>query len=1079
MPTNEITRGMILDLSSNNDVYERGERMYHEGKIISYKQLEEPTGETIIRAQVEGNYKNYDVLLRLDQTGSLSHYSCSCESHSIWSGACKHVVAVFFARLEGQHGIFSAERMNQHARNLNDIIEKLVFENIDNELESPKTFGTGLRVYLTPTLFADSRDLRLTFSIGMGRMYIIKNLPSFVASVKNGDTVNYGRGLEFVHRREMFEPSSRKLLDFIIQEEDLYAEMTKRLSKETQYIQKGAAVSRSLTLSERNIDAFFNLYAGQSIDSDSDFGERIILTDGLPNFLIEITNEETGIKITAPSLNYLSVKGIKYVYFLTDGYLYRIKKGDGQIVSSLLKSFELAPKREVIFSSPEHLRFLSVVLPVIKRLNIINKITGIQKQQSEMKASMYFDTDSNDIIARIDFSYGDLIIDALSTNETKDILRDIAGEYTLKRKLLTLGFNEDKQKKRFRMTSDDTIYDFLSESINSLKNYGEIYISDALQKKAVRPKNSSINIRLSGNLLNIKLDNSEYTMSELLEAMESYHAKKKYHKLKDGRFLFLENENISATAELLDSLDISRKEIKGKNIVLPAYRSMYINELINNFNTTYVINKDEQFTILLNHFQNNMSLGKAVPKELVNILREYQKIGYHWLKTLSHYGFGGILADDMGLGKTLQIITLLLSERVNEKQSIVIAPTSLIYNWDNEIKRFAPKLKSIVISGFPELRRKLLKTPNIDVFITTYDIIKRDIDAYNNMEFEYIIADEAQNIKNPSTQAAKSLKQLKGKIRYALTGTPIENTLTDLWSIFDFIMPGYLHSSGKFQRIYEIPIAKYNDKQKSLQLRQQIAPFVLRRLKENVLTELPEKTETTLQADFELEQSKIYKAYLHETIGAFDDIIENNSLADNRMKILARLTRLRQLCCHPSLCLENYKGGSGKLELALETTQIAIDSGHRVLLFSQFTAMLDIIKTELKKTSRSYFYLDGATKPRERMEMTKQFNNGERDIFLISLKAGGTGLNLTGADIVIHYDPWWNPSVMNQASDRAYRFGQKNAVQVFNLVAKDSIEEKIIELQTKKLDLIDSVIKEGGSFINMLTEEELRRLFSE
>ena len=972
MPKNEITKGMILDLSSNTDVYERGERMYHDGKIASYKQLEEPTGETVVRAQVEGNYKNYDVLLRLDQTGALSHYSCSCESHSIWHGACKHVVAVFFARLEGQHSLFSAERMNQHARLLNDTIEKFIFENIDNTLESPLTVGSGLKIRLTPTLFADSRDLRLTFSIGKGRMYIIKNLPGFVANVKNGDTVSYGQGLTFAHKRDMFDPSSRKLLDFIMQEEDLYAEMAKKLSRETQYIQKGAVVSRFLTLSERNIDAFFDLYTGQPIDSGSDFGERIILKEGLPKFSIDIIHEETGVRIIAQPLHYMSVRGLKYVYFLTDGNLYRIHKGDGLVVASLLKAFELAPKREIIFNAPEHLRFLSIVLPVITRLGMVNTVTGVQEQQyhAQMKAVMYFDADGGDIVARIEFLYDDYVIDALVTKETTDILRDQAGEYTLKRKLLTLGFYEDKAKKRFHMTGNDTIYDFLYEGINSLKEYGEVYVSDSLQRKAIRPMNSSISIRLNGNLLNVKLENAGYTMAELLEAMEAYHAKKKYYRLKDGRFLFLENESISKTAELLDSLDISRKEIKGKNLVVPAFRSMYLNDLINNeLGTTHVINKDDKFTNLLSHFQNNMSLGSTIPKELIDTLREYQKTGYYWLKTLSHYCFGGILADDMGLGKTLQIITLLLSERSQAKSSIVIAPTSLIYNWDNEIKRFAPKLNSLVITGLPERRRELLKTPDIDVFITTYDIIRRDLDAYDNMEFEYIIADEAQNIKNPSTQAAKSLKQLNGKIRYALTGTPIENTLTDLWSIFDFIMPGYLHAGNKFQRVYEIPIVKYGDKQKASQLRQQIAPFVLRRLKENVLTELPEKTETTLQAEFDPEQLKIYKAHLHEAIGAFDDIIEKNSLADNRMRILARLTRLRQLCCHPALCLENYKGGSGKLELALETIQISLDSGRRVLLFSQFTAMLDILKSELKKSSVSYFYLDGATKPREKRSL--------------------------------------------------------------------------------------------------------------
>jgi SNF2 family DNA or RNA helicase len=348
-------------------------------------------------------------------------------------------------------------------------------------------------------------------------------------------------------------------------------------------------------------------------------------------------------------------------------------------------------------------------------------------------------------------------------------------------------------------------------------------------------------------------------------------------------------------------------------------------------------------------------------------------------------------------------------------------------------------------------------------------MLKRDLEFYENMEFSYIIADEAQNIKNPDTQAAKSVKELKGRVRFALTGTPIENALTELWSIFDFIMPGYLYSAGKFSKLYETPIIKHNDTAAAAKLRNQIAPFVLRRIKKNVLKELPEKTETTLPAEMLPEQMKIYQANLLEAIGAFDGI------KGNTIHILAQLTRLRQICCHPAMFLEDYEGGSGKLALTLEIIQMALDSGHRILLFSQFTKMLSIIKEAL---SAEYFYLDGAVKSKERIEMTERFNSGERDLFLISLKAGGTGLNLTGADVVIHYDPWWNSSVMTQASDRAHRYGQEKPVQVYNIVAKDTIEEKILKLQEKKRDLIDSVISEGGSFINLLSEEELRKLFT-
>jgi SNF2 family DNA or RNA helicase len=403
----------------------------------------------------------------------------------------------------------------------------------------------------------------------------------------------------------------------------------------------------------------------------------------------------------------------------------------------------------------------------------------------------------------------------------------------------------------------------------------------------------------------------------------------------------------------------------------------------------------------------------------------------------------------------------------------------LLYNWENEIRRFAPSLTTQVISGQAVTRSALIKSTDADVLITTYDMMKRDTEAYGELNFEFIIADEAQNIKNPSTQNAKGIKEIKGRVRFALTGTPIENTLTELWSIFDFIMPGYLYTSHKFQRVYETPIVKDNDEEKATRLRKQISPFVLRRTKRGVLTELPEKTETILPAELMPEQKRIYQAHLLMARGELENLSGQSTMADSRMRILAILTRLRQICCHPALFLEDYGGGSGKLDLCMETIQMAVESGHRILLFSQFTSMLNILKAALESTPYAYFYLDGTTKAEQRMEMTSRFNAGECDLFLISLKAGGTGLNLTGADVVIHYDPWWNPSVMDQASDRAHRYGQEKAVQIFNLVAKDTIEEKIMVLQEKKRNLIESVVTEGGGFINTLTEEELRMLFAE
>lgn len=434
----------------------------------------------------------------------------------------------------------------------------------------------------------------------------------------------------------------------------------------------------------------------------------------------------------------------------------------------------------------------------------------------------------------------------------------------------------------------------------------------------------------------------------------------------------------------------------------------------------------------------------------------------------------------MGLGKTLQIITLLKQEQLEGKRtSIVVCPSSLYINWEKEILKFAPDIKVCVIYGNALKRQSLIKNmKKYDVIITSYDLLKRDIDYYKDFEFKYIIADEAQYIKNNNTKNAKALKQLNGKTRFALTGTPIENSLAEIWSIFDFCMPGYLFSYTNFKNRYENKIIKDNDKECIENLSKQVAPFILRRTKKDVLKELPEKTETRLYNVMDEKQEKVYKAYLAKAKKELQLEIEENGIENSKIKILSLITRLRQICCHPSLFLENYDGESSKLNQCIELLQEACSSSHKILVFSQFTSMFEIIKKELDKRNIKYYELTGKTKSDTRVELVEEFNKDkEPAVFLVSLKAGGTGLNLIGADIVIHFDPWWNISVKNQATDRAYRIGQRKNVQVFSLITQNSIEEKVEYLQSLKQKLSDDVIKSGETFINKMSKEEILNLF--
>ena len=575
-------------------------------------------------------------------------------------------------------------------------------------------------------------------------------------------------------------------------------------------------------------------------------------------------------------------------------------------------------------------------------------------------------------------------------------------------------------------------------------------------------------------------------LNELEEIVKKYKLKKKYHRLKNGSFLDLQESNeIDFIDKLISGTDTSYKELESGSIRLPVNRTLYLNQLLKEIKGTEIVKNKEYKNIIDGLDKDLIDEEEQIPEKLEAILRPYQKIGYKWLKTLDRYKFGGILADDMGLGKTIQIISILLDYKQNSDEhraSIVVSPSSLSLNWKNEIEKFAPSLNIKVVRGTVRERKEIIQNiDKYDLIITSYDLLKRDIDTYKekNYSFKYMIADEAQYLKNNNTKNAKAIKQLNADTRYALTGTPIENSLAELWSIFDFVMPGYLFSYKEFKSTYETAIVKDEDKKTMDKLKMLIEPFVLRRTKKEVLTELPEKTITVLNNEMEEEQRNIYLSYLVQAKQELQDEINMNGYEKSQIKILAALTRLRQICCHPGLFIENYTGGSSKLEQCMEIIEDGVMAGHKILLFSSYTSMFEIIEKELNKRDIKYFKLTGATKVDERIELVDEFNhNPEIGVFLISLKAGGTGLNLIGADMVIHYDPWWNISAENQATDRAYRIGQKNNVQVYKLITKDTIEEKIYELQQKKAELTENMLSTQTTFINKLSKEDIMNLFN-
>jgi SNF2 family DNA or RNA helicase len=533
-----------------------------------------------------------------------------------------------------------------------------------------------------------------------------------------------------------------------------------------------------------------------------------------------------------------------------------------------------------------------------------------------------------------------------------------------------------------------------------------------------------------------------------------------FYTTENGQVLSLESEEFQEASAALKKLRLSL-DTKNGAIQVPLNQGLLLQEQFADqasFSTGF-----QQMTEDLIHPEN---FEAQLPDNLHAELRQYQEVGFRWLKMLSHYQFGGILADEMGLGKTVQTISYLLSEKQEHQKlnALIVAPASLTFNWQQEIKRFAPSISATVISGTKE-EREAQMAQSADVRITSYASLRQDIDAYQALELSCLILDEAQMVKNSATKTAQALRSLEVPQRFALSGTPIENNLEELWSLFQMIMPGFFPNKQKFKELSTQEIAKM------------IKPFILRRDKKSVLHDLPQKLETNYYSVLTEEQKKIYLAYLRqmrEEIAQMD----STSFRKNRISILAGLTRLRQICCDPRLFVEDYEGSSGKLEQVKDLLLAAKENGRRVLLFSQFTSMLSIIEEELAQEGFESFYLRGSTPPQDRLTMVNAFNSGEKDVFLISLKAGGTGLNLTGADTVILYDLWWNPAVEEQAAGRAHRIGQKNVVEVWRMIAEGTIEERMDALQQEKRELFQKVIQGNETQLQQMTEEDIRLILS-
>lgn len=1060
-------------------------------------------GEVRVQGQIEDETKVYQTRIFI-KGSQIYDYSCSCAEGNSFRGSCVHAKALQEA--------FARQQKAEHTPPVSTSPEiRMMIREYTNR-EVARILGEEERepVYLHPYLQIRRGEVLLEARIGREKRYIVKNLLEFAQAVHSGKRVEYGKGMAFEHVPSAFAPESRPFLDLLLEEADAYIRHYEEM--------RGHAglplpVMRALTLGSAARDRLFDLLEGKEVQTEDEKGaERVCRVERKdPRFPVEVEARGDGIAVTVPSA-LTSFRGEQRLYVADGLHLFGCSELYTETMGVFLEQMEQGgrecrsrkEKRELLVGSRDIPLFYARVLEGMEALGILQspEIDWEKYRPEALKARFEFDSDSPDELRlRPTLSYGDFTFSPLADEHVpREICRDVPAEFYISR-LITRYFSywEDESGELVIRGDEEALYQVLSEGMPQFQEVGEVWLSESVRHlRVLPPPEVSMGVSLGGGWLDLKIETAGIDPAELLQVLSEYRQKKKYYRMKNGEFLQLSGGGLQALDSLTADLGLTKSEFQAGEAKIPAYRAFYLDSLSGD-GRMKLFQRDEAYGMMVRDLKTAQSVSYAVPAVLEKTLREYQKIGYTWMRTLARYHFGGILADDMGLGKTLQVIALLTAfyqEKTEQKAagnegsgselplpSLIVCPASLVYNWGQEFARFSPGIRVLLIAGTAKERQEQLEeqmrmeaSEGAQVIITSYDLLKRDRAAYLGRTFEYEIIDEAQVIKNAKTQGAKAVKEISANARFALTGTPVENRLSELWSIFDFLMPGFLYGYRKFRERYELPIVKNQDPEALTALRRMTGPFVLRRLKKDVLRELPTKEERIVYSAASGRQQKLYTA---SALKLKEALAGGAWSGNGKLEVLSQLMRLRQICCDPALCFEDYTGESAKLETCVSLIASASAAGHKILLFSQFASMLERIRERLLQEGISSHLLVGATPKEERSRMVQAFASDEVPVFLISLKAGGTGLNLTAADIVIHYDPWWNVAAQNQATDRAYRIGQEKPVTVYKLILKDTIEENLLKLQNAKLALAAQVVSEGMVSLGDLSQNELMELFEQ
>ncbi|MDR3085242.1 MAG: DEAD/DEAH box helicase [Christensenellaceae bacterium] len=1030
--------GRLKELCANAGAFTGGQRLLALGCVTKIW----PLSASSFSVRLETPQGQRRVVLEMDAQNLPIAGSCS---HCAPKGGpfCVHMVAAALALIPGSTGPELSQR--EEAQIASDLLAYF---------DQPQLREESLRLELHLQAGGDGPP-KAALRVGTQRQYVVRDLYAFLNDYFQKRPLSFGKALRMDPAWQCFGEKDEQILS-LLHEAALSCALGGEIPGE-----------KSLPLTEDKLKALLRLLKCHEF------------------FLIE-----GGRSVRLPGVNDRPIKAGVSFSSLGEAIDMRVKlplgfrklSSDGEFVRTVDGVFQLPPGQLAAlrplfngaqsfgcrFTRREGERLLSELLPLLEGQAEIELSEDLSAriERGKLQSRILLDLSGQNVLARVEFIYGSRVLDPFSPQKQGGsgalVLRDGAAERRILDALGGYGFRVRPGCAHLGGTAE--IYRFLLEGIERLSDLGEVFASKELLGLKPRRLPFKGKLRLGGASLEFDLQLEGLDGDDKQAVLDALREKRHYVRLKGGDFLSLtEEDGWGRAAGLVEQALQAQSGL----LLFPLAQALFLSDLLEGFESE--IDLEQRIFDFIQALR--CPPGGAVP---IKGLRPYQKKGFHWLLALGKAQLGGILADDMGLGKTVQLLALFLEAKKAEKEHLpclVVAPTSLIYNWQAEIERFAPKLRCLVQSGSQEDRAAAAADLNqIDVVVISYAQLRRDSDWLSSIAFRYVALDEAQQIKNASSVGAIAAKRLQAQARFALSGTPMENNLGELWSLFDFCLPGYLGRQRDF-------LQRHEGGGEAELLRRRIAPFLLRRVKQDVLKELPDKLETEIVSTLLPEQREIYEATLQRARAQLRAVQAAETALRANFQVLSALTRLRQICCHPGLVFENYLGGSGKLELFMDLIGSLLPGGHRVLVFSQFTSMLAILRRALEEEGLAALYLDGSTPAKERLALADRFNQGGAPIFLISLRAGGFGLNLTGADTVIHFDPWWNPAVEEQATDRAHRIGQSKTVSVFRLIARESIEEKVAKLQQRKKALVDSVILPGEVVPAAMSEQELLSLF--